>query len=125
MRIQPIFNSNFKGKNTYNTYDNGKWSVVYNPYCWEGGNKSTIEPARYLDILSSELPNNEQMSVATFRGDVMQKEVFSDILGINTSIYDGIKDEFRGGVINGPSMNREESIKVYIKKLQKFLSFLK
>lgn len=119
MRIQPITNNSFMGKYIYNS-NPGYWWVEYHPYSWENGNSSTPEPVEYVDIMSSKLPNNEQTVKSTYRYGILQKEVSSDIRGINTSIYDATKDTTKNRVLNKSSMNREESIKEFITKLTEF-----
>ena len=121
MKIQSINNANFRGKYTYNSMDNGKWQTEYSPYSWENYNHSTAEPKRYIDILSSELPNNEQLYHADYRYDILQKEVSTDIMGTVTSIHNVENGLINADTVMCPSMSREESIKVYVEKLQKFL----
>ena len=121
MKIQSINNANFRGKYTYNSMDNGKWQTEYRPYSWENYNHSTAEPKRYIDILSSDLPNNEQIYNAHYRHNILQKEITTDIMGTITSLHKFDNDTTHSDIRVRESMGREESIKVFLEKLQKFL----
>lgn len=121
MKIQSITNNNFRGKYTYGSDKDGKWWTEYRPYSWENYNHSTAEPKRYVNILSSELPNNEQIYNAHYRDNILQKEITTDIIGTITSIHKFDNDANHSDIKVRESMGREESIKVFLEKLQKFL----
>ena len=121
MRIQSIADNSFRGKYTYGSDNGGKWWTEYRPYSWENYNNSTAEPKRYIDILSSELPNNDQIYNTKYRNNILHKEVITDIMGTVTSVHNLDNDTTRSDILVRGSMGREESVKVFLEKLQKFL----
>ncbi len=122
MKIQAIStNTNFKGLFTDKTAQNGgNWKMEYQPYSWEKNKNDEIgkmaNKARF-DIYDSKLPDNEEIFTEL---EPSYKERSADILGTN-SYYKTYDNRMRRTITELPAMNREESLKVVDRKLDKFL----
>lgn len=115
MKVQAVNNTNFKGLFTNKTHENnGNWLVEYRPYSWENKNTSKMAPKERLDIFSSRLPDNEE--IFTLDRTVYSKDIFG-----TTSYYKQDDGIMRSTITEMPAMNREESLRVVDKKLDKFL----
>lgn len=123
MKIQAISTNSFKGLFTDKSKENGgNWRMEYSPYCWENYFKSKMEPKKQLDMYSSVLPNNEEIFVRTSNYPIVESS--KDILG--TESYCRRSDgTMRRTITEMPAMNREESLRVVDKKLEKFLQLKK
>lgn len=118
MKIQAInTNTNFKGLFTDKSAQNGgNWFMEYRPYSWESNNTGKMANKVRVDEYASTLPDNEEI----FTREKEHIESSKDILGTE-SYYKAADGTMRRTIIQGPSMNREESLEVLNKKLNAFL----
>lgn len=131
MKIQSISATNFKGLFTDKSKENnGKWKVIYSPYSWELApykdtdmldvKKSNMDPKKPIEIISDLLPNNEEIFIPQ-KGDspAMSKDINGTVsyYAYPKHIKNG---ETQSDIEIGPALDREESLKVYRKKLNKF-----
>ena len=118
MKINAISNTNFKGLFTDKSAQNGgNWKMEYSPYAWESRNwynLSKMDIQRDIDIFGTVLPDNEKIYT-----DKYGRKSAKDILG--TEFYYEQDGKIRKTITEVPAMNRENSLKVYNRKLQKFL----
>lgn len=118
MKINAINNTNFKGLFTNKSSQNGgNWKMEYSPYAWESRNwynLSKMDIQRDIDIFGTVLPDNEKIYT-----DKYGRKSAKDILG--TEFYYEQDGKIRKTITEVPAMNRENSLKVYNRKLQKFL----
>ncbi|MBR1776816.1 hypothetical protein IJ750_07080 [bacterium] len=122
MKTQSINKINFSGLYTdKSVMTGGKWNLQYQPYSWENHNKSTAVKQEKLDILASYLPDNEAIFYNEIKNHMVEKEITKDILGTVTYCFDIPNESEQKSVSKIKAMNREESIKVLIQKLNKFL----
>lgn len=123
MKIQAINNTNFRGLFTdKSAQNNGNWKMEYAPYSWERKNQwSGYEMADQKDVelLSSELPDNEKIYTPE-KSYRQGRRSCKDILGTEFYYEDFDKNTARSNITEVPSLNREDSLRVYNKKLQKF-----
>ena len=115
MKINSISNTNFKGLFTDKSSKyGGNWHMEYSPYSWE----VKMAPKTQFELTDSYLPDNEEI-FSSYRG----RETSSDILRTVSYIKDteNGNDILRNSIIETPSMNLEESLKVKDKKLAVFL----
>ena len=129
MKIQSIANTNFKGlfidKKSQN---NNNWRMEYSPYSWENNNTSKHAIKEKIDVLASKLPDNEEIfeTEGTFRDmyhnyNLTPKiERSRDILGTVSYFKDNETDDKFAHIDYVEPMNREESLQIYEKKLEKF-----
>ena len=133
MKINAINKINFKGLFIDKSNENkGNWLMEYRPYSWELENnlKHAEAPQTEWDIYSSKLPDNEK-KFTDYTGGLPEEECKSgnkfshDILG--TKFYDVnySRDYRKEKITVGEAMNREESLKVYNKKLKVFMQMKK
>lgn len=116
MKINSINNTNFKGLFIDMTAQNGgKWKMVYHPYSWEGGmvNKEKID-------IKKDLPMNEEIYIPMSGNE---PEISKDILG--TVSYYKYPDHINNGKTRrhidvGQRYNREDSLKIFSRKLDEF-----
>ena len=119
MKINAINNTNFRGLFTDKSSQNGgNWKMEYSPYAWEspnGYNLSKMDTQRDIDIFGTVLPDNEKIYTENYN-----RKSAKDILGTEFyyETYDG---RVRKTITEVPAMNREDSLRVYNSKLQKFL----
>ena len=122
MRIQAINNNNFKGLFTDKHVENGgNWRMEYQPYSWESNNQGIMAPKEQLDILSSHLPDNEEIYKETTSGGEVIYKSSRDILGTQSYYHDVKHDIMRRSIEEMPAMSREDSLKVFLSKLNTFL----
>lgn len=118
MKINAINNTNFRGLFTDKSSQNGgNWKMEYSPYAWEspnGYNLSKMDIQRDIDIFGTVLPDNEKIYT-----DKYGRKSAKDILG--TEFYYEQDGKIRKTITEVPAMNREDSLRVYNSKLQKFL----
>ena len=118
MKINAINNTNFRGLFTDKSSQNGgNWKMEYSPYAWESRNwynLSKMDIQRDIDIFGTVLPDNEKIYT-----DKYGRKSAKDILG--TEFYYEQDGKIRKTITEVPAMNRENSLKVYNRKLQKFL----
>lgn len=118
MKINAINNTNFKGLFTNKSSQNGgNWKMEYSPYAWESRNwynLSKMDIQRDIDIFGTVLPDNEKIYT-----DKYGRKSAKDILG--TEFYYEQDGKIRKTITEVPAMNRENSLKIYNRKLQKFL----
>lgn len=116
MRIEPITNTNFKGLFTdKSAQNNGNWKMEYSPYSWEKDNTSKMARKEHLDIFASSLPDNEEIYTEG------RRESSVDILGTESYYRNNYTGQMRTTISEVPAMNRETSLRVRDKKLDKFL----
>jgi len=133
MKIQAISNTNFRGLYTDKSAQNGgDWKMEYQPYSWEIKEWSTFGTARQLDvdIYSSNLPDNEKIftpaqikkeSYYPFEQTIVGKESCHDILGTEFYYTNFDNKIMRNRIDHLEAMNREDSLNVLNKKLDKFM----
>lgn len=118
MKINAINNTNFKGLFTNKSSQNGgNWKMEYSPYAWESRNwynLSKMDTQRDIDIFGTVLPDNEKIYTENYN-----RKSAKDILG--TEFYYEQDGKIRKTITEVPAMNREDSLRVYNSKLQKFL----
>lgn len=118
MKINAINNTNFKGLFTNKSSQNGgNWKMEYSPYAWESRNwynLSKMDAQRDIDIFGTVLPDNEKIYTENYN-----RKSAKDILG--TEFYYEQDGKIRKTITEVPAMNREDSLRVYNSKLQKFL----
>ena len=118
MKINAINNTNFRGLFTDKSSQNGgNWKMEYSPYAWESTNwynLSKMDAQRDIDIFGTVLPDNEKIYT-----DKYGRKSAKDILG--TEFYYEQDGKIRKTITEVPAMNREDSLRVYNSKLQKFL----
>ena len=118
MKINAINNTNFRGLFTDKSSQNGgNWKMEYSPYAWESRNwynLSKMDIQRDIDIFGTVLPDNEKIYT-----DKYGRKSAKDILG--TEFYYEQDGKIRKTITEVPAMNREDSLRVYNSKLQKFL----
>ena len=124
MKINAINNTNFKGLFTNKSSQNGgNWRMEYSPYAWESKNGWTIDSkmARQcdIDVFGTCLPNNEKIYT-----EKNGRKSAKDILGTEF-YYEYDNGKVRKTITEVPAMNREDSLKVYNQKLNKFLEMKK
>ncbi len=119
MKIQAInTNTNFKGLFTdKSAQNNGNWRMEYQPYSWESNNTGKMANKERIDIYANMLPDNEEIYT---KNKGYYAETSGDILG-TTSYYKTYDGRMRRTIDEMPAMNREDSLKVLDKKLEKFL----
>ncbi len=119
MKIQAInTNTNFKGLFTdKSAQNNGNWRMEYQPYSWESNNTGKMANKERIDIYANMLPDNEEIYT---KNKGYYAETSGDILG-TTSYYKTYDGRMRRTIDEMPSLNREDSLKVLDKKLEKFL----
>lgn len=115
MKINAINNTNFKGLFT-NKSTNDNWRMEYSPYSWESNNTSKMVPKQKFNIYDSILPDNEEYYI---KGSGFA-ESSKDILGTE-SYYVSHDGKMRKTITEMPAMNREESLNILDKKLDKFM----
>ena len=121
MRIQAVNNTNFNGLFRDKSRENGgNWRMEYSPYSWEYSNTGRMENKRHIDIMSSKLPDNEEIFERKSNG----YESSRDILGTE-SYYKHSDGTMRKNITQVPAMNREDSLMVQNDKLNKFLMMKK
>lgn len=122
MKINALNNINFKGVFTDKQQsNNGNWKMEYSPYSWESYNKSRMSQKIKVDPLSTFLPDNEEIYKATSEGYYRVFESSEDILGTVSYWHDFKKDSMRKIITEVPAMDRETSLDVLRKKLEKFI----
>lgn len=118
MRINAINNTNFKGLFT-NKSTSDNWKIEYSPYSWEQNNTSKMTPKKQFSIYSSTLPDNEEIfTLGTYPNF---RDSSTDILGTESYFEDKTTGKIRKTITEVPAMNREDSLTVINKKLNKFL----
>lgn len=119
MKIQAINNTNFKGLFT-NKSTNDNWRMEYSPYSWENNNTSTMAPKEKLNVYASKLPDNEE--IFTPLSSVNNRASSKDIFGTESYFEDATTGKIRKTISEVNAMNREESLGILNKKLDRFLS---
>ena len=124
MKINAISNTNFRGLFTNKSAQNGgNWRMEYSPYAWESKNGWEIDSKMAnqsgIDIFGTCLPDNEK--IYTEKNGRKSSE---DILGTEF-YYEYNNGKVRKTITEVPAMNREDSLKVYNQKLNKFLEMKK
>ena len=123
MKINAISNTNFKGLFTDKSAQNGgNWKMEYSPYAWEAKYfkiDSKMADQENIDIFGTCLPDNEKIYT-----NENGKKSAKDILGTEF-YYEYENGKVRKTITEVPAMNREDSLKVYNKKLDKFLKMKK
>lgn len=123
MKINAISNTNFKGLFTDKSAQNGgNWKMEYSPYAWEAKYfkiDSKMANQENIDIFGTCLPDNEKIYT-----NENGKKSAKDILGTEF-YYEYENGKVRKTITEVPAMNREDSLKVYNKKLDKFLKMKK
>ena len=120
MKINAISNTNFRGLFTDKSAQNGgNWKMEYSPYAWESKQGWVIDSKMAnqsdIDVFGTCLPDNEKIYT-----EKNGRKSAKDILG--TEFYYEYQDgKVRKTITEVPAMNREESLRVYNGKLQKFL----
>ena len=119
MKINAISNTNFRGLFSNKSAQNGgNWRMEYSPYAWESKNgweiDSKMANQNNIDIFGTCLPDNEKIYT-----EKNGKKSAKDILG--TEFYYEQDGKIRKTITEVPAMNREDSLRVYNSKLQKFL----
>lgn len=121
MRINAINNQQtFKGLFIDHSKENGgNWKMEYRPYSWElKEGVPVMQNKEHVNYEKAQLPANEEIYVNTHG-----RESSKDILGTE-SYYkfppDVNNGEMRSRIDVGFPMNREESLNVYLKKMEKF-----
>ncbi len=125
MKIQPINNTQtFKGLFVDCSKENGgDWKMVYRPYSWELKDSKTpiMSSKTPIDILADYLPDNEEIFIPMQEN---KPEISKDILG-TVSYYkypaSYNNGEMRRQIIFGEPLSREESLNIYLQKLDKFV----
>lgn len=122
MRINAINNQRtFKGLFIDRSKENGgNWKMEYRPYSWElEDGKPVMQNKKKINYQAPKLPNNEE----NFFINSNNVEVSQDIFG-TTSYYkcppERNNGKMRSKIDVGMPMNREESLNVYLKKMEKF-----
>ena len=115
MKIQKINNSNFKGLFT-NKSTSDNWRMEYSPYSWESNNTSKMAKKEQFDIYAHTLPDNEEYYI---KGSGLA-ESSKDIFGTE-SYYVNHDGKMRTTITEMPALNREESLNILNKKLDKFI----
>ena len=122
MRINAINNQRtFKGLFIDRSKENGEnWKMEYRPYSWElEDGKPVMQNKKKINYQAPKLPNNEE----NFFINSNNVEVSQDIFG-TTSYYkcppERNNGKMRSRIDVGMPMNREESLNVYLKKMEKF-----
>lgn len=122
MRINAINNQRtFKGLFIDRSKENGgNWKMEYRPYSWElEDGKPVMQNKKKINYEAPKLPNNEE----NFFINSNNVEVSQDIFG-TTSYYkcppERNNGKMRSRIDVGMPMNREESLNVYLKKMEKF-----
>ncbi len=118
MKINAINNTNFKGLFT-NKSTNDNWRMEYSPYSWEQNNTSKMAPKKQFSIYASTLPDNEELFIKD--NSYYDKEYSKDILGTESYFKNSETGKIRKTITEVPAMNREDSLIVLNKKLNKFL----
>lgn len=123
MKINVISNTNFRGLFTDKSAQNGgNWKMEYSPYSWESKNfklDSTMADQGDVDILGTCLPDNEKIYT-----EQNGRKSAKDILGTEF-YYEYDNGKVRKTITEVPAMNREDSLRVYNSKLEKFLEMKK
>ena len=119
MKINVISNTNFRGLFTDKSAQNGgNWKMEYSPYSWESKNfklDSTMADQGDVDILGTCLPDNEKIYT-----EQNGRKSAKDILGTEF-YYEYDNGKVRKTITEVPAMNRQDSLRVYNSKLEKFL----
>lgn len=123
MKIQAINNNSFKGLFTDKSkQNNNEWLMEYRPYSWEldSNAKPKMALKEHLDIKADKLPDNEEIYSKAYGSE---PERSKDILG--TESYYRYPDHIMNGKMRSTitvaePLNREESLKVYLEKMNKF-----
>jgi len=119
MKIQAINTNSFKGLFADKTlYNNGNWRMEYSPYSWESNNTGKMAAKEKIDVFAPTLPDNEE--IYTTDKYAYKTASSKDILGTE-SYYVTNDGKVRRTITEVPSLNREESLRVLDKKLEKFL----
>lgn len=125
MLINPISNTSFKGKYIDRSSENGGlWYMEYSPYSWESNNTSKMAPTKRLNILSDELPDNEEIYTPFCSAEKkLGRENSKDLFGTEFRFVNNNGLEETSGTVITPvaAMNLEESLRVQLKKLNLFL----
>ena len=131
MKINPISSHNsFKGLFVDKSKEVGDWRMEYHPYSWEtekrlsnglwDEKKSIMAVKEKIDFTSPKLPDNEEIYIPAKDS---KPSISKDILG-TVSYYEypsNIKNGEKGCDITVMEpLNREESVKVFMKKQEKF-----
>lgn len=124
MKINAISNTNFRGLFSNKSAQNGgNWRMEYSPYAWESKNgweiDSKMANQNNIDIFGTCLPDNEKIYT-----EKNGKKSAKDILGTEF-YYEYNNGKVRKTITEIPAMNREDSLKVYNNKLEKFLEMKK
>ncbi len=122
MKINAINNQQtFKGLFVDHSKENGgNWKMEYRPYSWElEEGKPVMQNKKQINYQAAKLPNNEER----FFINSNKVEVSQDIFG-TTSYYkcppERNNGEMRSRIDVGLPMNREDSLNVYLQKMEKF-----
>lgn len=126
MFINPISRISFQGKYIDRSEENGGLRYMeYSPYSWESDNTSKMAPIQRLNILSDELPDNEEIYTPfTDKVRKIGRESSKDLLGTefrfvnNTGLFETSGEK----IIPVSAMNLENSLIVQLKKIDIFLN---
>lgn len=124
MKIQAITNNSFKGLFTDKSkQNNNEWLMEYRPYSWElekYSAKPKMALKEHLNLYSIKLPDNEEIYT---KETATEPALSKDILG-TVSYYkypDNIMyGKMRSTITVAEPMNREDSLRVYLKKMETF-----
>ena len=123
MKIQSVNSIKFGGVFTDKSYqNNGNWRMEYSPYSWENDNSSRMKHKEKIDIFASTLPDNEEIYKVKSESYYRIFESSEDLLGTVSYWHDFKKDDMRKTIVQVPSMDRETSLDVLRKKLEKFMA---
>lgn len=120
MKINVISNTNFRGLFTNKSAQNGgNWRMEYSPYAWESKNGWTIDSKMAnqsdIDVFGSCIPDNEKIYTEK-NGRKSAKDIFG-----TEFYYEYDNGKVRKTITEVPAMNREDSLRVYNQKLNRFL----
>lgn len=124
MKIQAINNNTFKGLFTDKSkQNNNEWLMEYRPYSWELDkytSRPKMELKEHVDIKANKLPDNEEIYTKAYGSE---PERSKDILGTESYYkYPSyiMNGKMRSTITVKEPLNREDSLKVYLEKMNKF-----
>lgn len=141
MKIQAINHINFQGIYIDKSKENnGNWKIEYKPYSWELSNttdsyydkqghwhsENRFGTAEQIDVdlKANKLPDNEKIYIPPKEIKYWAqtgRESCHDILGTEFYYRDFDSKSMRNKIDHMEALNREDSLRIYNKKLAKFL----
>lgn len=131
MKINAINNTNFKGLFVDKSTENGgNWRMEYYPYSWEikasgpYGTYYGMSNQKDVDILADNLADNEKIYTNNSDGYYSRcgRDFCKDILGTEFYFSDYTNNVARKAITEMDAMSLEDSLRVKIEKLSKFLA---